>query len=202
MARIFFQVISYLLHPLLIPSLGLLILFNTNTYLNFSIPSEYKQVIYLLVFLNTFCMPFLVSYIMLRRKYIKSLEMKSSGERKLPYLVTLIFYGFTLYLLREASIPHLIYLFLAGATAAVFFTLLINLKWKISAHMVGMGGLCGALIAFSLKLSVNILPFIFLFIFLSGLLGLARLKTGAHNPAQVYAGFLLGLITQLGVVLY
>jgi len=36
-----------------------------------------------------------------------------------------------------------------------------------------------------------------LFILLSGLLGVARIKQKAHNYAQVYVGFLVGLSVEL-----
>jgi membrane-associated phospholipid phosphatase len=36
---------------------------------------------------------------------------------------------------------------------------------------------------------------------ISGLVGFARLKLGAHTPAQVYAGFGLGMFTILSLFL-
>jgi membrane-associated phospholipid phosphatase len=39
------------------------------------------------------------------------------------------------------------------------------------------------------------------FIFIAGLLGYARIRMNAHRPSQVYAGFLIGFVTQLILLL-
>jgi len=64
---------------------------------------------------------------------------------------------------------------------------LINLNWKISAHLVGIG--------------IPYATFIFLFktefsyvLFIPILIGWARLTLKVHTPLQIVAGFLLGTI--------
>jgi hypothetical protein len=43
--------------------------------------------------------------------------------------------------LRRTLHHEATYAMFFGAIAALFITLLITLRWKISAHMVGIGGL-------------------------------------------------------------
>jgi membrane-associated phospholipid phosphatase len=79
----------------------------------------------------------------------------------------------------------------------ILLTALINLKYKISAHMVGIGGLLGALISISSIIRFDMTAFYVLVILLAGVIGFSRLKLEEHKPSQVYAGFLLGLTTQV-----
>jgi hypothetical protein len=195
--------ISYLLHPLLMPTLALYVLFNADTYLRFSTTTDMRNGLYLLVFVNTFLLPLLASIVLYRTRQIRSLEMHSVNERIFPFIMTLIFYTGTFFLLKRVGLSYLIYTSFLAATFTVFLILLIYalLKWKISAHMAGIGGLVGAIMAFSMKLSVNMVFLLMVFIFIAGLLGYARIRMNAHRPSQVYAGFLIGFVTQLILLL-
>lgn len=68
----------------------------------------------------------------------------------------------------------------------------INSFWKISAHLCGIGGLCGAFFGLSWIFSANNLPLMLTLVLLSVLLGWARLECRAHTLPQLAAGFLLG----------
>jgi membrane-associated phospholipid phosphatase len=191
------KIFSYIFHPLIIPTLGMMIIFNTNSYVNFAIPFELKKAVIILVGLSTFIIPSLMTLLLLNRGYIKSVEMETTKERILPYGFTIVFYFFTIYMMLKAPIPPIIFNFMIGALVSVILAFIINLRWKISAHMTGMGGLTGALIAISFLLSVNLIPFIALSILISGIVASSRLILNAHNPIQLVGGFALGMICQV-----
>ncbi|MCB9174279.1 MAG: PAP2 family protein [Flavobacteriales bacterium] len=191
------KIFSYIFHPLIIPTLGMMIIFNTNSYVNFAIPFELKKAVTILVGLSTFIIPSLMTLLLLNRGYIKSVEMETTKERILPYGFTIVFYFFTIYMMLKAPIPPIIFNFMIGALVSVILAFIINLRWKISAHMTGMGGLTGALIAISFLLSVNLIPFIALAILISGLVASSRLILNAHDPLQLVAGFFLGIFCQV-----
>ncbi len=166
--------------------------------MNLWIPSdEQKYFLYAITFTATFLFPLLSALLLLRFKIISSLEMKSRQERKIPYLVSSIFYFAESYFLMNTDVPVLIKVLMFGATLLVVSVLLINLFWKISAHMVGIGGLCGMMIAISYRLQINLHFILIAFFLIAGIVAFSRLKLNAHNPAQVYAGFLLGVSVQL-----
>lgn len=191
------KVFSYVFHPLIIPTLGMMIIFNTNSYVNFAIPYDLKEAIIILVGLNTFIIPSLITLLLQNRGFIKSVEMETTKERILPYGFTIIFYFYTIYIMIKKPIPPIIFNFMIGALISVILAFIINLRWKISAHMIGMGGLTGALIAISFLLSVNLIPFIALAILISGLVASSRLILNAHDPLQLVGGFILGIICQV-----
>jgi membrane-associated phospholipid phosphatase len=191
------KIISTLFHPLIMPVLGLLIIFNTDSYINYAIPMELKEAVITLVGTSTFIIPLLISLLLLNRKLINSLEMETQKERVIPYAFTIIFYVFTLYMLNKAPIPPIIFNFVIGATLSVIIAFIVNIKWKISAHMIGIGGLLGALICFSIMLEIYITPFIIIALLVAGLVGSSRLLLKAHSQLQIYAGFAVGMSCQI-----
>lgn len=179
------------------PSLLLFIVFNTDSYIQLATPVQQQNIIYALVFFTTLLIPVFVSFWLLRNGWINSLHLETAQERRFPYLITGTCYFFTFYFLRQQHISSLIYLLFFGATLALSFTFLINLRWKISAHMVGIGGVIGALMGISIRLGIDYRMLLLLLIFFSGISGAARMLMKAHSPAQIYSGFLVGVFSQL-----
>ena len=83
----------------------------------------------------------------------------------------------------------------------MLFLSFISYFWKISAHLVGWGGLVGLILILSLRFNTDLMLFLILAILSSGFIGFARLKLEAHNPLQVYSGFLLGFVIMIVVFL-
>src|SRR5690606_34994874 len=125
----------------------------------------------------------------------------TAKERRLPYLITVGFYFLTYYLLKNAQLPNIYLLMLLGATLSVMLSLIINLSWKISAHLVGMGGLVGGILGLSIRLGMNLIYPLAISILLTGLIGYARLRLSSHSPAQVYIGFLVGFLCLFGLLM-
>lgn len=123
--------------------------------------------------------------------------MRTKEERKMPYLAAAIFYFAEAYFLMHADVPVIIQAMMLGATLLIVITLIINLFWLISAHMIGIGGICGMMIAISSRLQINMHYTLIALFFVAGLVAFSRLKLNAHSSAQVYAGFFLGFMVQL-----
>jgi hypothetical protein len=194
--------ISYLFHPLLMPTYAFLILFNIKAYFSLVIPYEGKVRIALLIFIVTFVFPTMVILFFRSRNMIKSLYQLSRQERKFPYITTIIFYIFAYYLLKNVQISPIFHYFIFGATTISMLAFGINFFWKISIHMIAIGGLIGMLLGLSFTGIISEPTFVILSIFLAGLIGFARLQLKAHTPAQVYSGFLLGIFGMIYLALY
>jgi hypothetical protein len=193
--------ISVILHPMLMATYGCLLLFFgiKNTVYDFMTPLETKWRITLIVFLFSFLFPTLNILILFKLKRLPSLSLSNQKDRTFPYLLTAVFYFGLFYLLMDINIWNSIKVFVIGAGIAILFTAIINLKFKISAHMVGIGGLLGILISLSFLIKYDMTLFYVLIIVLAGLVGFARLYLNAHKPNQLYLGFFLGLLVQLGL---
>lgn len=187
------RVLSYLLHPLLMPFYAVLLVLNINTYLAFSISPYVQQLVITVVFVTTAALPVVTSVFLLQQGSIQSLEMESTKERRLPFVTAGLYFVLGYYLLLLMPVPRIIPNMVLGAALSIFISWLINFKWKISIHMVGIGGLIGILVGISIRLGADLMVPISASVILAGLLGSARMRLGAHTESQVYAGLILGL---------
>ena len=187
------RIVSYLFHPLLMPTYAVLLLFNTGTYLQYMPPGP-KTMIILLVFTGTFLIPVSLLPLWIFLGITKTIYLNNRQERFVPLFVTTIIYYVAFYLLRRYHLSSLILSIMMAGTILLFAGLIVSVWWKISLHMLGIGGLTGFLAGIIIKTGgVNI--FIFsLVIILAGLLGVSRLKLNAHSAAEVYAGLFSGII--------
>ena len=165
------------------------------------LPSDIKRIIVLVIAANTMGLPLLMMPIFIQFGAIKSLAMESNSERILPLTFTLIPYVLSVYFLVKLPIPFVIAAFMLGASLAVASCLIISYWWKISIHLVGIGGIIGFLIAFSIRLHTDVILYLIISILIAGLLASARLYSKAHKPIQVYVGFILGFVIMLSVLL-
>jgi hypothetical protein len=194
------QTLSTLLHPLLMPSFGLLALFFSGTYISF-LTYEAKKSIFLIVLTFTFILPASLTPFYTYRNIIRSAQLKSQKERPIPMFITGVLFYIAYYILWKFSVPRLIQLFLLASTISASLALLITLKWKISTHMIGIGGVTGMLLALSFRLYANVQLFIIMSILVAGIIGTCRIWLNAHKPCEVYAGYLLGLAVSFLIIL-
>jgi membrane-associated phospholipid phosphatase len=143
----------------------------------------------------TLIIPIILLLILKYRGQIDSLQIEDPTQRTLPYIYTLFCYGFWAYFLRVTlQLPVFLLLVVIGAIIALLAVTMINRKWKISAHLTGIGGLLGGICSFALNYSVLPLGLIMGVLALSLILMYARLYLNAHTPMQIVCGFLLGLL--------
>ncbi len=192
----FAQVISVLGHPLFMPLYAFGLLIYTNPYINMMITetSKYFTLGILLVF--TIILPILTSVLFKLFGLIDSLYMKTAKERRWPFLLTLIWYYMGIQLLTRIYVPQSFLLLMIGATSIVGVALVITSRWKISIHMLGIGGVIGAIIGISQRFQFDHSILLIALILFAGLIGYSRLKTNSHNYRQVYAGFIVGIAVE------
>ncbi|MCB0792563.1 MAG: hypothetical protein H6595_06620 [Flavobacteriales bacterium] len=185
--------LNILLHPLFMPLLTVVVAFRMDPHISFFMPLAFQLLTFAMVFVLTVLFPLTTTLLLLRSGAITGLSMPHRQERVIPFLMTLFYFTLCYYLLAHRTPQHeaTLAMFL-GALVALLLTTVITLRWKISVHMVGIGGLLGALTGL-LMLHHTFAPLeMALFIVLAGALGTARLLTSDHTPLQVGAGALLG----------
>ncbi len=170
-----------------------------NTVYDYLTPFDTKWRISIIVFMFSFVFPVLNIYILVKLKRIPNLTLSNQKDRTFPLFITALFYFGLFYLLMDINIWNSVKLFIIGGAVSILITTLINLKYKISAHMVGLGGVLGILISISYLIKFDMTPYYITTIILAGLVGFARLLLDEHKPAQLYLGFFLGLIVQSGL---
>lgn len=191
------KILSVVFHPLLMPLLGAVIIFNLPFFHVEFIPKKAYWFVILTNSLFTLFIPLTVILLMLRFKLIDSLSMNNKEQRRLPILITGILYTVNYFILSKIHfLPPLYLSFLLAGIVSILITLAITYRWKISMHMAGLGGLLGTIIIVSFMWNIQMIPLIITLILISGLTGSARLQLNAHTQAQVFVGFFVGLIPQ------
>ena len=196
MLKVLAKTFSFLLHPLFMPTYGILIMFQAGSVAAI-LPWEVKQYVLMVVVANTLVLPMLLLPIFVKRRMAKDYNFSDKKERMLPLLFTFILYAITFYFIGGVSLPSIIKGFLLGSTIAVLLTFVVNFFWKVSIHMVGIGGLMGMIFLVILKLLSSIVGFLLVGFLFSGVIGTSRLYLGEHNLKQIAGGYALGMITMI-----
>ena len=191
------RVISAIFTPFSIPFLAFLILFLFS-YLRI-MPIQYKLIVLGVVYCFTILMPTLT--IFLFRK-INGFSPEDLGERKrrfMPFLLTITSYVFCLVMMHRLNIPWYMTGIILAALIMMVICIVVNLKWKLSEHMAGVGAIVGGLVSFS-AFGYNPVWWLCLFILIAGVLGTARIILQHHTLGEVLVGFAVGLICSLLVL--
>lgn len=158
-------------------------------------PIIWRWIAVLGTFIFTGILPALPIWLMMKRGDVNDLFITKREERTMPYLFSFMAYVFwSLFMWRTLQFPMFIVAMGMGSAVSIFIIVFINLRWKISAHLAGMGGLCGAIFGVSYRTAINPVWLFALILIISGLVALARLELKAHTPGQTLAGFTVGFV--------
>lgn len=196
------QFVSVLFHPLLMPLYAFWLLLNSGGYLSYAVPDKFRQYLYLVIFVSTFLMPSLLTWMMVQKGWISNIELNERSERHLPYLITLSCYIAAAYLLFKLPLPRMFSLTIMGAAMAILIAFFINLRWKISIHMIGIGGLLGLFYGFGKYFHMKTMFILVLISIIAGVVASARLYRKSHTPGQVYIGFVVGFLAEMSFIAF
>jgi hypothetical protein len=183
------------------PFYGLLLIFHYNSYLKYNLPEGAITAIYKVVIATTFVFPVICILIFKLKGNIQSLHLETTRERRYPFLLTAISYTLGYYLLQRLELPTIFNRVILGATLSVTLAVVITLKWKISVHSIGIGGLIGTLLAMSQILFVDVRLPLIISIVLAGIIGSARLSLSQHSSSQIYTGILVGFLSEFLILI-
>ena len=190
------RIISTLFHPLLIPSLGLLILLNSGTYLSLLDPAAKRAIMFVMA-LGTLVFPLMLLPVLQYRTLVLN-EQQAAGESKLlPKVIILALYVMTFVYFRKLPVNHVIHAYVFSVVLTLLILLALNAKFKVCMHSAAMGGLAGLVIALIFLYETPIQGLLMLVLLAGGLTASARLALEANRPWEVAAGYLIGF----GVVL-
>lgn len=181
--------------PLLMPTYAVVMVFL------FSFMHRFDPAILWMVGIATFgvtaFLPFVGILLLYRMGRISEPALNRREERLVPYTITILSYIATTIYFARLHAPGWMQAFMIGAAVALAVGAAINLRWKISGHAMGMGGLtavsCFLAMHGMLLCGGYVLPLVM--VLLSGMTGTARLLLGRHTLGQVGAGYLLGFLS-------
>jgi membrane-associated phospholipid phosphatase len=189
----FHKVISLIFQPLLMPTYAMILLMNMDIFS--VLPLRWRLIAIIGTFIFTGVLPALPIWLLMKKGEVNDLFISKREERTMPYLFSFMAYVFwALFMWRTLQFPIFIVVMGMGSAISIFIIVFINLKWKISAHMAGVGGLCGAVFGVCYRTAINPVWLIAIILFISALVAFARLELKAHTPGQVLAGYVVGFI--------
>ena len=194
------QILSWCFHPLLMPTIGIMIMMFTDSYVSF-IPFQAKKMMILLTAIGTLILPALMIPLFIMQGKISNIELDERKERIYPLALTSIFYLLTFILFLRIPVFSLVHSFMLGTLLSVVAAFIISMKWKISTHMMGIGGLAALVLVLSFKLDLHLIYPLIGVIIAAGLTGSSRIYLEAHTEEQVYIGFGAGFLIVLAGLL-
>ena len=189
--KTFYNIISLVFQPLLMPTYAILLLMNMDIFSPMPLLWRWIAIIGTLLF--TGILPAIPIWLMMKRGEVHDLFISKKEERTMPYLFSFMAYVFwALFIWRTLQFPMFIVAMGMGSAVSIFIIVFINLKWKISAHAAGMGGLTGSIFGVCYRTAINPVWLFVLILTISALVALSRIELKAHTPGQVLAGFVIG----------
>jgi len=192
------RIVSAVFTPFSIPFVAFLILFLFS-YLNI-MPLAYKLIVLGVVYCFTILMPTLTIFLFRKINGFEAKDLTDRKKRYVPYLLTIISYVFCMLMMRKLNIPWYMPGIILTALLMMLISIILNLKWKLSEHMLGMGGIVGGVVSFSALFGYNPVWWLSLFILIAGVLGTARIILQHHTLSEVLTGFVVGFICALLVL--
>ena len=187
------KTISVIFHPLLMPLYGMIIIFSGPTLLGY-LPFNVKKLLFLIVLINNVLLPLSIIPFFIYKNIISSWTIENRQERIIPLLLTTLLYASTSFIIFRFPIPLFLKSFLLAAFFISLAVTVINFWWKISIHSVGAGALTALVLILSFKLDSSLVWYLISVIMISGLVLSSRLRLNAHNPRQVWSGYLIGCL--------
>ena len=194
------RVISSLISPFYLPVFGMIVLFMF-TYLGM-LDTWIKLRVLFIVYLFTVAIP---TYLIRLYHYYHGwtpIQIGSKERRMVPYVIAIVCYFICYYILNLLHMPHFIGTVIVAALVLQVVCALVNLRWKVSTHSAAIGGVIGALIAFSFLFTFNPTWWLFFLFFMAGLVGTSRMILRQHTLIEVSMGFLIGIVVAFLAVMY
>ena len=189
------RILSWVLHPLVLPLYLLLFLFSQTAFALFA-PATKWYLCGAVVLYGTL-LPALSVGLLRLRGWIPDLRLEHRRERILPLII-----GATCYLLAASTIGRIdsaLFLrkFMLAAACCELFCAAVSTRWQISLHLTALGAAVALFVVMNiLGIPRMLLPLLWTIV-AAGALGSARLMLGRHTPLELGAGFSGGFLLTL-----
>lgn len=193
------RIVSMVFTPFYLPMVGLIALFIFS-YLNL-FPWQYKLSVLVVVYVFTIFMPTFLIHLYRRYQGWSPIELGMKERRVIPYVISILCYFGCYYFLVSVHVSHVIGGIVLVGMAVQILCALINVWWKISTHTAAIGGVAGALVAFSFKFAFNPVWWLCFVLLLAGMVGTARMILRQHSLSEVVVGFVTGFFCAFYMVL-
>ena len=200
------NIISYVFHPVFMPTMMTLLLYKLSpqSFAGFNVADFSKQPFPIIapVILNTLFFPIVAILLLKGVGFAKSIKLEDQKERIIPLILTMIFYFWAYWSMKNVNAPFLLRVLLLGSFWNIIALFMINIFFKVSMHTAAAGGSIAMMVVLMLQSPVNMALPLFITILIAGIIGTARLILDAHSRGQVWLGYIVGFFVQMGAYWY
>ncbi|MEM1137280.1 MAG: hypothetical protein AAGI07_15685 [Bacteroidota bacterium] len=190
------RAVSFILHPLLMPTLVFFVVFYfAETIVPFS--EEGRLRILGLIFVSTFLFPLGSILLLHTASLFNNLQLETQSQKPLPYVTVSVFYTMITYFFVDkigiATIPSSMIISIALITALIT---IVSTIFNVSIHSAALGGVLGILFCIKgiyYELNLLIYPILVCLLF-AGLVMTARLSMHINTPLQVFSSLFFGFM--------
>lgn len=195
--RVAARIISFVFHPLFIPVYLSWFLIYINPLFP-AIHSGDKWILLLRFVVMYTVFPLVTVFLAKGLGFVQSVYLKTQKDRIIPYVVCGIYYFWMWYVLKnQPEFPGYFVMLSLAIFLASSLGLIVNSFIKISMHTIAIGVMITFMLLLAFSTDVNYGFYIAIAFLLAGLVSTARLINSDHNPLEVYAGLVAGILAQL-----
>ncbi len=197
--------ISILFHPVFMPLLMSLAIYKLSPASFSSYQPKQLGLLFISIGISTLFFPLFTILLLKPLGFISSYHLEQARERTIPLLATMIFYFWISHVFNNIAgggVPLPLKVLLLGNFWGIIGIFIANIFVKVSMHTAAAGGMIGIMIVMLFLSATNALIPLVATIILAGVVGSARLALGAHQRGDVWLGYLLGIVAQIGAFWY
>jgi hypothetical protein len=191
------HVVSFIFHPLFIPSYIMAFLLYKHPYAFAGTNDQLKLFRFLSVVFITAFLPAFSIFLMKQLGFIQSIFLRTQRDRIIPYIVSMIFYFWAWYVSKNLHDDAALIAMLLSTFIGCIAGMMANIYFKISMHGIAMGALFTFFVWLAFNGTVALGSYLAIATFIAGLVCTARFIVSDHTSFEIYAGFFTGLLCQL-----
>lgn len=196
--------ISFICHPVFMPVVMSLLIYKLAPAGFAGLQPRQLGMLFISIGVSTVMFPLFSILLMKPLGFISSYTMPTARERTIPLMATMIFYFWISHVFNNMAgvVPAALKILLMGNFWGIIVVFIANIFTRVSMHTAAAGGMVGILLVLLIISPANMILPLFGAVVVAGIVGSARLILGAHQRGDVWLGYIIGIIVQLGAYLY
>ncbi len=198
-------IISYICHPVFMPLIMAFVLSKLEPVAYAPFLADPGQKVWLInIGLTAVFYPLFSVLLLKKLDFISSYTMPTAKERTIPLMATMIFYFWVSHVFNSVpgTIPLSLKVLLLGNFWGLILIFIVNIFTKISLHTSAAGSMIGVVLVALINGSPNMALPLLVTIAVGITIGYARTVLGAHQRGDIWLGYILGILSQLGAYVY
>lgn len=199
------QIISYVCHPVFFPLVMAMAIYKLSPVTFIGVPPKQIALWFASIGITAVFFPLFSIALMKPLGFISSFHMPTAKERTIPLMSTMIFYFWVSHVFNSmpgTPVPLVLKVLLLGNFWGVIVIFIINIFTKISMHTSTAGAMIGIMLVLMMTSPVDMTVPLLVSIVIAGVIGTARMLLKAHMPGDIWVGYIIGLLVQLGAYVY